>query len=232
MIIKAPLEHYYDKIGYNPNEIADVKIGAKYLACHLKNGKLGVCATLGQEFPSDFSYSKTPNLRWICDRILLNAWFNAKLNNSRNYPEDKDIFDFLSFDQYERIVMVGYFASLVRKFKEAKIELNIFDLCEDSPDIIPMSKQKEYIHKADALILTSTSISNASFEHLIDASGKNTEIFLLGPSTILDPDMYKYPNIKKIFGMVFQGTENEVVEMIAEDHGTPSFSKLAHKVYM
>ena len=232
MTTKAPLEHYYDKLGYNPNEIARVIIGAKYLACHLKNGKLGICATLEQEFPSDFSFSKTPDLGYICDRILLNAWFNANLNNARNYPEDKDIFDFLSFDQYKKIVMVGYFASLVKKFNEAKIELNIFDLCEDFPDVIPMSKQKDYIKEADALILTSTSISNASFEHLINAAGNSTEIFLLGPSTILDPDMYKYPNIKKIFGMVFDGTEDEVVEMIAQDHGTPSFSKFGHKVYL
>ena len=232
MTIKAPLEHYYDKLGYDPKKIANVTIGAKYLACQLTNGKLGICATLEQEFPSNFSFDKTPDLGWICDRILLNAWFNANLNNVRNYPEDKDIFDFLAFTKYRKIVMVGYFASLVKKFNEAKIELNIFDLCEDFPDVIPLSKQKEYIKQADALILTSTSISNSSFEHLIEAAGDNTEIFLLGPSTILDPDMYKYPNVKKIFGMVFYSNEQEVIEMIAKDHGTPSFSKLGHKVYL
>jgi len=232
MIIKPPLEHFYDKIGYASDKISSVTIGSKYLACHLMDGKLGICATLGQEFPTDFSFSKTPDLEWICDRILLNAWFNANLNNSRKYPEDKDIFDFLSFNHYKKIVMVGYFASLVKKFKEAKINLNIFDLREDFPDVIPLSKQMDYIKQADALILTSTSVSNASFEHLISAAGVKTEIFLLGPSTILDPGMYEYPNIKKIFGMIFDGTENEVIDMIAENHGTPSFSKLAHKVYL
>lgn len=220
------------KISYSPEEIQEVVIGRKYLACLLKNGNLGICATLDQTFPPGYSYGKDPDINSYCDRILLNAYFNAQLNYSREYAEDKDIFDFMSFDGYKNIVMIGYFVSLVKKFEEAKIALNIFDLKEDTPNIVPLEKQKQYIANADALIVTSTSVSNSSFPYLVGATSNRAEVFLLGPSTILDPDMYQYQNIKKIFGMVFTGNEEQVMKLIQEGHGTPSFSKFGHKVYL
>ncbi len=232
MISDDPIEHYLDTIGYHPEEIADIFVGEKYLACHLKNGNLGVCAILNVIFPEKYVFRRSLDLHSHCDRILLNAWFNAKLNYVRSYPEDKDIFDFLSFDHYNKIVMVGYFASLVQKFQDAGIKLDIFDLTVDFPYLKPIDQLGKYILEADAIIMTSTSISNGTFKEIMKYVSGETEIFLLGPSTILDQDMYIYPNIRKIFGMVFTGNEKKVIETIMAGHGTPTFSKFGQKVYL
>lgn len=128
--------------------------------------------------------------------------------------------------------MVGYFASLITKFKEAGIHLDIFDLNKKYPELISMKDQLDYISRADAVILTSTSLFNGSFTSLAQASRKDSDVFMLGPSTILNPFMYQYPNISKIFGMVFPQNQELVINMIKDGHGTPSFGKFGHKVYL
>ncbi|MEA1878114.1 MAG: DUF364 domain-containing protein [Bacteroidota bacterium] len=232
MKISDPVTHCLQEYGYSSDLIEEVVVGDKYLACLLKNGQLGVCATLGHDFPENYSYLSLPDSKKLCDRILLNAYFNALLNYDRKYTSHKDIYDFIHFEKYKRIVMVGYFASLITKFYKAGIHLDIFDLNKQHPDVIPMNSQIDFISRADAMILTSTSLFNGSFASLVKVSRKNSDIFMLGPSTILNPFMYQYPNISKIFGTIFPQNQKLVMKMIKEGHGTPSFGKLGHKVYL
>lgn len=232
MKVTDPIYHFLEVYGYNPELIEKIVVGEKYLACLLKNGNLGVCAILTHKFEAGFSFSKVPDPENLSDRILLNAYFNASFNYTPEYSDIKDIFDFIPFENYKRIVMIGYFASLVKKFKSAGIHLDIFDLNEDQANVLSLDKKEVYISKADALIITSTSISNASFTQLVGSTTNGTDVFMLGPSTILHPFMYQYPNITKIFGMVFPEKQNLVLEMINEGKGTPSFSKFGNKVYL
>lgn len=232
MKISDPVLHCLHEYAYKTDLIEEVVVGDKYLGCLFKNGQLGVCATLGHNFPENFSHLSLPDSNKPGGRILLNAYFNALLNYDREYTDHKDIYDFIPFEKYQRIVMVGYFASLITKFKEAGIHLDIFDLNKHHPNVIPMNSQIDYISSADAMILTSTSLFNGSFANLVHASRKDSDIFMLGPSTILNPFMYQYPNISKIFGMVFPQNQELIMDMIKEGHGTPSFGKLGHKVYL
>ncbi|MCK5821172.1 MAG: hypothetical protein KAH17_04780 [Bacteroidales bacterium] len=232
MKVSDPILFCLQKYGFKPDLIETVAVGEKYLACLLKNGQLGVCATLRSNFSDNFSHLVRPDPRKASDRILLNAYFNALLNYDRKYTDYKDIFDFIPFKKYRRIVMVGYFASLITKFKDAGIHLDIFDLNKQHPDVISMNDQIEFISKADAMILTSTTLFNRSFGDLVQASRKDSDVFMLGPSTILNPFMYQYPNVSKIFGMIFPQNQELIINMVKEGHGTPSFGKLGHKVYL
>lgn len=218
--------------GYKSDTIAQLVLGEKYLACLLKNGQLGVCATLGTDFPADFHIPESPDLELLHDRILLNAYFNAHLNYRRSYPEIRDIFDLIPFENYKRVVMIGYFASLVSKFEATGIHLNIFDFYENHPGVLPIDQQMDFIGQADALILTSTTIFNKSFTALMEATRPGCQVFLLGPSTILDPRIMAYPQVSRIFGMIFRENPGQVLEMIKAGCGTPTFGKFGDKVYL
>lgn len=232
MKITDPIYHFLKEYNYHPESIDRIVVGDKYLGCLLKNGQLGVCATLRHNFEKGFSFLNKPNPDQTSYRILLNAYFNAILNYKPQYKDIKDIFDFIPFENYQRIVMIGYFKSLVVKFNEAGIHLDIFDLDESQPDVLSIGNQQEYLQKADAAIITSTSISNASFMSLVGGTREDADVFLLGPSTILNPFMYQYPNIRKIFGMIFPENQGLVLDIINEGEGTPSFGKYGHKVYL
>jgi len=168
----------------------------------------------------------------VSHRIILNAYYNALLNYNNQFDHSADIFDRINFKQAGKVVMIGYFLSLVQKFEENNIQLSIFDLFDTSEKVTPLEKQKEYISKANTLILTSTSIFNNTFQKLINATPDNCQVFLLGPSTLMHPDMFNYRNINILFGSLFEKENDEVVEIIKKGEGTPSFSKHMTKVFL
>ncbi|MFC2152992.1 Rossmann-like domain-containing protein [Bacteroidota bacterium] len=55
-----------------------------------------------------------------------------------------------------------------------------------------MSSQILEVAKADALILSSTSVFNNTFLDLINATKSNCDMYTLGPSTILNKEMFQY----------------------------------------
>ena len=232
MQYQDPILHYYNKIAYIHNEVEEIIVGEKYLACKLKNGRLGVCAILNTDFEFQKTIPLTLDPEKAIDRIILNAYYNARLNESREYPETSDIFDKVDFTDYHKIVMIGYFAPLIDKFRLANIKLDVFDVQKKHENLIPMSQQIKFVSEADALIVSATSISNGSFCTLLNASSKQSRVFILGPSSILDPYMLEYYNIAGIFGMTFKDNQDEILKVIADGKGTRSFGKLGRKVYL
>ena len=224
-----PITHYYEKFNFNPLLIKEFINGKRYVAVLFENGNIGVCATLGHlveaQIPEEIDLKNTAH------RIFLNAYFNALLNYGNEYLEEKDIFQAIDFRQFNNVVMIGHFRPVVKRFQEANIPLYIFDKNEDAAILKEMKYQMEYIQKADAIILTATSIYNQSFIELIQNSSKQSSIFILGPSAIMHPDMKNYPNVKKIFGSVYAPFDKLVLKAIKANLGTRSFSPFSKKVY-
>jgi len=147
-----------------------------------------------------FDYKLIPH------RIVATAYFNAVLNYDQIYSKQIDIFNEIDFTKYRNIVMIGYFGSLTEKFRNASINLCVFDLKNNGKHLVDIQKQKEFLKKADVVILTSTSVLNNTFLNIVNSTPDNCKIFTLGPSTILNPDMFKYRNIHTIFWLCFLRT--------------------------
>ncbi len=230
MQLPDPIAQLLSQHSYNPAEIDQLVIGQKYLACLLKNGHLGICARLNtpcehfKTIPSQVDQSR------LCDRVLLNAYFNALLNPVQSFQNKLDIFDLISFDQYSQIVMIGYFPPLVEKFNQQHIPIKIFDLATHHPGITALNQQMDAVTQADAIILTATTIFNKSFVSIVTATKMHSHVYLLGPSSIMDPFMFQYPNVKAVFGMIFPEKQHEIMKLIENGHGTRVFGKLAQKV--
>jgi len=200
--MQEPLEYFFEKYGIDIQNIQDVVCGDKYVAVVLKSGNLGVCATLNNYVNVDIKGLRFPDLKNIQHRIVLNAYFNADYNYNNQYDTTIDIFNKIDFKKYNKIVMIGFFRSLVEKFENEKINLKIFDKAIEDDKLTNMTEQLAKIAKADALILSSTSVFNNTFLDLINATNDNCDIYTLGPSTILNKEMFQYRNIKLLFGSI------------------------------
>lgn len=204
-------------------------IGAKYVAALSTNGQIGVCATLGKTI--EHASDKGRDLSQQESRVLVNAYVNSVLNYKVPIDGDGDIFEVVDFSRYNHIVMIGYFGSLVQKLQTRNIKPFTFDIDQHEAPVLPMNLQQEHLNRADCVILTSTSLSNDTFEGIINSIPKTCSVFMLGPSTPLDDLMFTIPQVKGLFGSLFPTNHAETLKVIAEGYGTRDFMQYMRKVY-
>jgi hypothetical protein len=226
-----PLEMLLRKIRFDISEIDKFVSGEKYTAIMLKNKSIGICANVDRAINRNLSEYGKIDLEKIDHRIFINAYFNAKLNNKENLIGE-DLLKVIDFFQYRNIVMIGNFHPIVAKFNKLGIKATIFDLKSDSPYLTPMFKQKDFLRNADSVILTATTIYNKTFMSIIESTPENCEIFLLGPSTPMHPEMLRYRNISHLFGTSFSSNDIDLINIIEEGKGPRIFLKHGKKTML
>lgn len=228
--VNEPLKHFVEKHSIDISQIDKIVCGRKYSAVLLKNGNIGVCANLSNYVEVAIEDLKTPDLNKIVHRIILNAYFNGMLNYLNPYEKTIDIFDCIDFKHYENIIMIGLFKPLLEKFRKNNIKIHVFDMIKENCLCISIKDEMEYVKNADAIILSATSIANNTFTDIVYNTREKCDIFLLGPSSIMNRDMFEYKNIKKIFGSIFKSDDENVLDVIRNGFGTKKFIKYGRKV--
>jgi uncharacterized protein (DUF4213/DUF364 family) len=230
--MKEPIEYFTGSYGFDRKRIAEWTIGDKYAAIMNTDGHIGVCATLGTAMDDSLFKYGDPDTGNPCHRIILNAYFNSICNYERDYSDIKDIFDSIDFSTRHRLVMVGYFESLYRKFHESDIPLQVFDIHKESNILSDLSTLEHSLSEAETIILSGTTIFNNTFSNILKFINPGCDVFLLGPSNILSEEMFKYPGIKVVFGSVFARNDHRVLDIIGAGHGTRKFLPFLKKVYI
>jgi uncharacterized protein (DUF4213/DUF364 family) len=95
-----------------------------------------------------------------------------------------------------------------------------------------MSGLRSSLNSADSVIITGTAIFNRTFSELVSLTDDECDIFLLGPSNILHADMFKYRNLKMVFGSVFERYDAEIMVMLREGYSARQFLRERNKVYI
>ncbi len=230
--MEEPVKHFYKLIGFNRTNIREYVIGEKYVAIMNSSGNIGVCSTLGTRMNDSILSGGVPDLDNPVHRIILNAYFNSICNYERDYSDIKDIFDSIDFSKHGRIVMVGYFESLYQKFCKKGITVEVFDIHKESHILSDISKMEESLSGAEIIILSGTTIFNNTFNGIVDIVPAGCNIFLLGPSNILSEELFRYPDIKVVFGSVFGRDDHRVMELFGSGHGTRGVLPYLKKVYI
>jgi len=225
--MQEPLSYYYNKIGFDISKIKELICGERYLAIMLTTGEIGVCATLGKKFNITKKDLTNINLNDFTHRTILNAYYNAILNYRNTEFINGDMMNIVDFKSFNSVVMIGYFKPIVEKLSKINVKPHIFDL-RDKQISISIEKQPEYLQNADAVILTATSLFNNTFADICKHS--NGDIFVLGPSSLISPYLFKFNKVKYIFGSIFKPFDKEVLDIIGKDLGTRYFLKLGTKV--
>lgn len=225
-----PLRHFYKTCEYDPLEIKKIIIGERYTAVLLTNGNIGVCANLDYFFKNEQPIPADINLYDTKHRIIYTAYLNALFNYENHYEDKLDIFSAIDFSKYHNSVMIGYFMPLVKKFDEAEIKLSVFDMLVKNERLTTNDEKEKYVAEADCLIVSATTIMNSTLWDLLSQTNKSCDIYLLGPTSIMHPDMFIRTNIKTIFGAVFKPNDEMVLKMIKDGYGTRDFIKYGTKV--
>jgi len=227
--------HYIlEQLFYKASRISQIDtarftIGERYAAALSPSGQIGVCATLNAH--PDANSIKSIDFSTPECRVIANAFVNAMLNYTAKIDGTGDIFNAIDFREYSRVVMIGYFGSLVQKLQGVGVNPSVFDVDQHEAPVLPMEQQRDYLNQADCVILTSTSLSNNTFGGIVDAVQPTTDIFMLGPSTPLDDLMFSVPQVKGLFGSLFPHYHHETLSLIAQGHGTRGFMHNMQKVY-
>ncbi len=225
------LQQLFAKYPFNQAILAEIIFGDNHCAIRLTNGNIGVCSTLGNKLIADVSILANPDFECVEHRVVVNAWVNANSNYNLNPNGVGNIFDAIDFSKYENIVMIGYFESLANKFKGKGIDVSIFDLDSAEKPVESIENQREYLSKADAVVLTATSIFNMTYEKVLSESNPNADIFVIGPSTPVDFLMFSDSRVKILFGTLFNKNDSQVLEIIRLGGAAKTFLPLAKKVY-
>ncbi|MFO8129979.1 MAG: DUF364 domain-containing protein [Bacteroidales bacterium] len=227
---KDPLKFLLSKNAFDVHRIRQIVTGRKYTAVLSDEHTIGVCANFGAPVNTDKHHYSSIDPNTLSHRILLNAYFNSILNHvAPCFRDNGDIFDSIDFKHYEKIVMIGYFRPVAKKFKEKDIPLSIFDrrVCEEI--LTPYGHKEKHLKQADAVILTATSIFNGTFPEIIHTTKPACDIFVLGPSAIMSVELFQYNNIHAIFGATFRPGDQSVLKAIANGGGTRSFLRYGTK---
>jgi len=230
--MNEPLSYFVEKYAIDISQIQRMASGSKYSAVLLQNGNIGVCANLGNKVEVSIKDIKKPNLRDTGHRIMLTCYLNGRLNYANQYFRTGDIFDVIDFKMYQNIVMIGFFKPLLKKFEWLNKKISVFDKIKKNRNNIPLKHEMEYISKADSLILSATTVFNKTFMDIVNKTEKFCDIFLLGPSAIMDRDMFQYKNIKMIFGAIFENYDEKILDIIEKGGGTKDFLPLGKKIYL
>lgn len=224
-----PLQYFLTASPPDFSLVENYVTGDLYRAVMLRNGNIGVCATLGHSGPVNLA---SPSLSDPGFRSLLIAYYNAVFNGIAKVETDRDIYADVDFTKMKNLVMIGFFRPLVAKFDRDQIPLQVFDIEQDDPRLTEYHKIENALSNADQVIITSTTLVNNTFNQLIERLPEHAEAYMLGPSGILHPYMLRYKNVKAVYGMQIPAFQAELPDIIAHGGGTPEFSKLTTKVVL
>ena len=127
-----------------------------------------------------------------------------------------------------RVAMVGFFPPVVARLKTAGAELRVLD--RD----LEMGDEAQFLRDIaawpDVLIVTATTILNASFELFMDHVGAGVRVIVLGPTTPMVPEAFAAFPVAMLGGMVALNNER-VVSAVRQAALTPALQMHCRKVY-
>ena len=226
--------------------IDTINIGLGYTAVILKDGRCGLCCTLTGSItscsvwkdPENYEKQKAIKLLSLIHnknsltRSIVIALVNA-LNHNKTaiLPVDKNtMYEDLNLKQNSTVAMIGFFMPIVKDLKTKKINVITFDIGKN------IGNKKEFYkranNEADAIILTATSLINNTFEEVLsNLSLSKAPIALIGPSTIMEPSLYKDTGISILAGTHTLDNE-KILKAIRNAKGTHTLHKFSKKVYL
>jgi uncharacterized protein (DUF4213/DUF364 family) len=209
--------------------IRNIVSGEIYTLIELHNGNIGLCANLENKISNQIPLQI--NLTNTNHRIIAQAYYNALFNISNDKYLTDSIIDIIADKNYNSIVMIGFFKPIYSELIERKINVNVFDLIKEDPAVIDYNLKEDYTKKADCIILSATTFFNQTFHDIINNTNNKCEIHIVGPSTPLTKELFKYKNIKYLHGII-PVNKDEIKEIVQNNQGTRKFIKYCNKVLL
>ena len=151
------------------------------------------------------------------------ATINAVFNHKKDFLKDAipgDIFSEIKLDSKDEILMIGYFEPLFKKL-EGKVE-KIWVI--DKPLEETSLKISDISDKIKLAIITSSTLVNKTLHSVLENLESVPEILLIGPTTPLNPEVFRFTPITWLCGSIVRDPEH-LFRMVCEGKGATSFFK-------
>jgi len=220
--------------------IADVRIGLGYTSVRLDNGNIGLAWTASGNSGSCTHETKAGTLAGRNALELLEMLANDRNALARSiglatanalvagfpHPESikEDVLDIVNIQAADHVVMVGFFGPLVPKIKQTECRFNILELTTDKPGTISPEDGKELLASCSVAIITATSIITGTLDGLLAGLGKPRAIIILGPSSIMCPQIFAGTPVTHIAGAWVRNA-TAVEKIVSEGGGTMILKK-------
>lgn len=221
-----------------------LSIGLGYSAVCTDNGGIGVAFTPKgvssgcQVLKPAEEYEGVPAIEALeqlnaeddLHRTIGLALVNA-LNHSfaKDIPEDRDndvLLDALGIEEGSKVAMVGYFAPIIKLIEQRKGVIEVVDRGKNFGD--QGSFEEKLGSWPDAVILTSTSIINNTFDALIRQVAQDVPVAMVGPSTPMVAEAFAGSPVRILAGTVPMERE-PTLKAIRHAKGTPMILRFSRK---
>ncbi len=243
-LIENLYRHFHEKARHT--RVSHVSVGLRYTAVLTDDGGMGLaytnlsssgcCATKG----AYRDYEERPAvelLEQIKDSSPLHRSMGLALVNAMNYRQACELredsgdgywMDAFGVGKETRVAMVGFFRPLMKLFKERGALVEVLDDQQGVGDRVSFYGKLD--GWADVLLLTSTSILNASTEEVLGRLGPEVKVVMLGPSTPLIPEAFSHLPVHVLAGTV-PIDKNGVLKAVRHGEGTPVIHRFSRKAY-
>lgn len=150
---------------------------------------------------------------------IINALFNNRRELAKDAITDDPLNQIdLSFE--DEVLMVGYFEPLLKRLQGRVKRVWVIEKPNPFHDL---SKIEDF-GKIALAIITSATLSNKTLHVYFPYLEKIPEVILMGPSTPLAPEVFKYTPITWLSGSLVKDSEL-LFKLVCEGKGTKSFFK-------
>jgi len=149
----------------------------------------------------------------------INAIFSHRKEFIKNAVEG-DILSEIKLDSKDEILMIGYFEPVFNKLKGKVRKIWVIE-----KDIEQASfKIADITHKVKLAIVTASTLVNKTLDLLLEELENIPEVLLMGPSTPLNPEPFRFTPITWLCGSIVKDSEL-LFRKVCEGKGTPAFFK-------
>jgi uncharacterized protein (DUF4213/DUF364 family) len=155
---------------------------------------------------------------------------NALANEPQPDHLEGDVLEILPIRSGDRVGMVGYFGPLVAPLERRGCDLTVFERdAARSKRVLPAEKALELLPVSDVAIITSTALILGDLDHLLQAASPCREVAVIGASTPLVPDVFRWRGVTLLSGItVTDGAR--ILQIVSEGGGMAFFADSIRKV--
>jgi uncharacterized protein (DUF4213/DUF364 family) len=235
-------DHLENKAGIR---VKDVRVGLRYTAVLLENGRAGVAFTFSDGMTREWPILEGLHPlggRRASDLLALLGSRNkiemavglATANALASIPEHGflhgDALEYLHITFEDKVGMVGYFAPVVPRLRNLTSHVTIFEQDRDRGEgCFPAEDAYKLLPECDVAMITSTAILNHTIDKLLDSARSCREVALMGPTTPLLPAVFDQTPVTLLSG-VKVSRPGEILRIVSEGGGIRLFKDHVMKV--
>ena len=216
-------------------KIKDVRAGLGYTCVKLEDDRCGLAYTFRNQLGEGcgtlplagklIGMEAAKLITWARDRSRIKAAIglaaiNALLNDPKIDWDTGNIMEVFKLSSEDTFGMVGEFEPILERVKTMTDKVYVFEQNPDrgeglySEEDIPV-----YLPKCQYVLVTATSIINHTFDEVLSHCYNAKEIYVVGPSTPLCPEVMKEYGVTVLGGTVVKDSEL-ILQIISQGGGT------------